>query len=220
MHYKPEISRLSGIQLLTMAIAVLFLSHSVFGWGDSPYDDEIGQFGIIWTFDKNLTTDGAGDTYQYGTFINGDYWVIGPVDITSIDPPSTDVAGVIKNGSMLNPVAADDQAYDSRSAGYNAGKNMALDVDSENPLTITAASSLISCISLPEIVGKLWIDQAAVLTILEEVPPAYSFRPPYSGSDKSIRATEEDIDRTKLSNLPKPDGMPSSDMRMALTANP
>lgn len=48
----------------------------------------IEQWGIRWTFDKNLSLDGAGDTYQYGQFVNGDYWVIGPVNIISIDPPS------------------------------------------------------------------------------------------------------------------------------------
>ncbi len=202
MRYKPERSRLSGMQLLTLTIAVLFLSHSVFA-AEGP--NWIEQFGIRWTFEE-------GKTYQYGQFINGDYWVVGPVNIISIDPPSTNVAGVIKNGSMLNPVAADDQAYDSRAPGYNAGKNMALDVDSGSPLTITAASSLISCISLPGQVGKVWIEQAAVLTILEEVPPANSFRPPYSGSDKSIRAVKDDyvdnpynyIHWNKLNSFPKP----------------
>ncbi len=198
----------TGLRLIVLMVLSITLGQSVFADVGSNW---IEQFGITWTFDKNLSTDGAGDTYQYGTFVNGDYWVVGPVDIISISPPSTNVAGVIKNGSMINPVAADDQAYDNRSAGYNTGKNVALDVSSENPLTITVASSLISCISLPEQVGKLWIDQAAVLTILEEIPPANSFRPPYSGSNKSIRATEEDIDRTKLSNRPKPAGALSYD---------
>jgi len=143
------------------------------------------------------------------------YWVVGPVTIVGIDPLSTDVDGHIMNGSMINPVSDDDQAYDSRSAGYNADKNVALDVDSGNPLVITAASSLISSISRAEALmmgsNPLWLDQIAVLTILEEAPPADSFRPPYSGSDKSIRHVEEDIDRTKLSNLPRPEGALSYD---------
>jgi hypothetical protein len=69
----------------------------------------IEQWGITWTFDKNISTDGSGNTYQYGTFVNGDYWVVGPVKIIYINPPS--ITGLdtvnptrIKNGSMLNPV--------------------------------------------------------------------------------------------------------------------
>ncbi len=39
----------------------------------------IEQFGITWTFDSD---------YECGQFANGDYWVVGPVTIVSIDPPS------------------------------------------------------------------------------------------------------------------------------------
>jgi len=64
----------------------------------------IEQFGITWTFDKNISTDGATGTYQYGQFVNGDYWVIGPANIISINPPchitiagEKDEAGVAYN---------------------------------------------------------------------------------------------------------------------------
>ena len=48
----------------------------------------IEQWGIRWTFDKNLSLDGAGNTYQYGQFVNGDYWVVGPITIIGIQPQS------------------------------------------------------------------------------------------------------------------------------------
>ncbi|MBN2005857.1 MAG: hypothetical protein JXA21_21040 [Anaerolineae bacterium] len=35
------------------------------------------QYGITWTFDR---------VYEYGQFANGDYWVLGPVTITRIEP--------------------------------------------------------------------------------------------------------------------------------------
>jgi hypothetical protein len=40
----------------------------------------ISQHGVTWFFDK---------CYQYGTYANGDYWVVGPVTITDINPPSS-----------------------------------------------------------------------------------------------------------------------------------
>ena len=48
----------------------------------------IEQWGITWTFDKNISTDGAPGTYQYGTFANGDYWIKGPVNLIGITPES------------------------------------------------------------------------------------------------------------------------------------
>jgi hypothetical protein len=47
----------------------------------------IEQWGITWTFDKDISADGTPGTYQYGQFCNGDYWVKGPVNIISINPP-------------------------------------------------------------------------------------------------------------------------------------
>ncbi len=49
-------------------------------------DDEettlsISQYGITWNFDEPV---------QYGQFVNGDYWVIGPVTVTSISPAPAD----------------------------------------------------------------------------------------------------------------------------------
>ena len=38
---------------------------------------QLTQYGITWTFDRPV---------QAGQFINGDWWVIGPVTVTSITP--------------------------------------------------------------------------------------------------------------------------------------
>jgi len=43
------------------------------GWTNG----NISQYNITWFFDK---------PYQCGTFVNGDYWVLGPVNITNINP--------------------------------------------------------------------------------------------------------------------------------------
>jgi len=132
--------------------------------------------------------------------------------IVGIDPGSRDVGGHIKNGAMINPVSDDGQAYDSLAPLYKADKNVAFDVDEQNPLIVMADSSLISSISVDvDTAVRPQLNVAAVLTVLAVIPPANAFRPPYSGSDKSIRAVKDDIDWSKLSNLPKPEGALSYD---------
>jgi uncharacterized repeat protein (TIGR02543 family) len=77
----------------------------------------IEQWGIRWTFDKNISLDGTPDTYRYGRFVNGDYWVLGDVVLTSISPSvrvtgsgELDAygrqmpAGVTVNGAEINPI--------------------------------------------------------------------------------------------------------------------
>ncbi len=74
---------------------------------------EISQFGITWTFDQPV---------RAGQFVNGDYWVVGPVKIVGITPVSMEQIGTTTlegftvggdkpqprtmNGSMLNPMPA------------------------------------------------------------------------------------------------------------------
>ncbi|HEX2101120.1 MAG TPA: hypothetical protein VHF69_10675, partial [Candidatus Synoicihabitans sp.] len=55
----------------------------------------VSQFGITWTFDRD---------YPTGQFANGDYWVVGPVKITSITPKSTTSNGATMHGTMINPL--------------------------------------------------------------------------------------------------------------------
>jgi len=52
----------------------------------------VTQYGITWTFDR---------PYRVGQFINGDWWVVGPVIIKDIDP-KTGTCG-LAHGTMLNP---------------------------------------------------------------------------------------------------------------------
>ena len=39
--------------------------------------DTVTQYGITWTFDKKV---------KVGQFVNGDYYVVGPVTVTGITP--------------------------------------------------------------------------------------------------------------------------------------
>ena len=165
------------------------------------------QFGITWTFDR---------PYEVGQFANGDWWVVGPVTITSITPPSEKIRGRTINGSMVNPTPRDGQrqGYDSTMyAQYRLPEyfgqelNAAYGVDAANPLVLQPHSSLVSTISeaVPE--SRPQLETCAILTVLPEGAPLGSFRPPYCGSDKSIRFNESQLDYSLLARLAIPPGV-------------
>jgi len=155
------------------------------------------QWGITWTFDQN---------YTIGRFANGDYWVVGPVTIIAIDPPSTKdlTTGRTINGSMLNITPQKDakQGFDSVAPGYDSSYNVARpngnDLGVSNLLVIQPNHSLVSSIS---VAGGGQIQDAAVLTILGSAPPASSFRPSWAGTDKTIKHNVSDLDYSGLSSL-------------------
>ena len=161
----------------------------------------VTQFGITWTFDHD---------YPVGRFANGDFWVVGPVKIIGINPPSkagldSTNPGRIKNGSMINPSPVNPkQGYDSSMVAntYDSELNVAFNVSAGNPLFLQAHSSLISSISVEEAGHRPQLQTAAVLTILDNPAPDGSFRPPYCGSDKSIRFNKNQLNFSVLDNLP------------------
>jgi hypothetical protein len=165
--------------------------------GFAAQANSITQFGITWTFDKN---------YTVGQFANGDYWIVGPVTIIGIDPCSTNVGGVIKNGSMINP-STDRQGFDNRTlSNWDASLNVALDIKPSNPLVIEPNASLISSISRTTPTSYNYLLTAAVLTVLSSAPPSGSFRPPYFDTTKDIRFNESDLNYSLLASLtPVPD---------------
>jgi len=145
------------------------------------YGLKISQFGITWYFDKE---------YKHGRFANGDYWVVGPVAIVYIDPPSKYSGSRVKNGSMVNiDQTTGREGYDNGndSLSYSDSLNAALDVSQYHPLKLAAGSSLVSTISIAEENNRPQLSDAAILTVLDSAPPDGSFRPPYCGSDKTIK---------------------------------
>lgn len=177
--------------------------------------NSLNQFGITWTFDKDISliensseNPSATAPYTYGTFANGDYWIIGPVNIISIDPESDTIdqdGSWTRNGSMINPSMTWYQGFDSRPRGgssfYNSDLNVALGVTEASPLEVATGSSLISSISqnAPSTIPQL--RTAAVLTVLESAPPANSFRPAMVGFNKTIRFNVSDLDYTVLQKI-------------------
>jgi hypothetical protein len=168
--------------------------------------NQISQFGITWMFDKD---------YTVGQFANGDYWVMGPVTIIGITPVSRDDGtGRIVHGSMLNPSPRSGltHGYDSKMCGtydrgyYNPSFNVARpngqQLSSSNPLTIQTGS-LVSVISIPVLnpTDRTELQNAAILTVLSSPAPEGSFRPPYSGSDKTIKFNKNQLDYSLLKRL-------------------
>lgn len=189
----------------------LLLSLAVLGMAQAcGAAQSLSQWGVTWTFDRD---------YETGQFANGDNWVVGPVTIVGIDPPSVPVGGRTMNGSMINPTPRNykNQGYDSSMPGctYQASLNVAFNVDADNPLAVPAHSSLVSTISSAYnqpsggSAGGVPLKRAVVLTVLPAPAPAGSFRPPYCGSNKEIRFNKSQLRYELLRNLTPAGGAPS-----------
>ena len=169
----------------------------------------IEQWGIRWTFDKNISANGTSGTYQYGTFINGDYWVVGPVNIIAINPPCQTVNGRLTNGSQVNPTNNWVQGYDEVAPWYSEQVNVGRNISSSSPLNLPAHSSLVSTTGLATPTSLTQLADAAILTVLPKAADADAFRPAYCGNDKSIRYTKSSIDYSALKKLALVPGTPS-----------
>ncbi|MFP4401232.1 MAG: LamG-like jellyroll fold domain-containing protein [Candidatus Woesearchaeota archaeon] len=189
---------------LVFVFILLFLAFSDAAYSscETGSDTSITQYGITWTFDSE---------YQCGQFVNGDFWVLGPVTIVNIDPSSgDDGTGRIVNGSMIDPEASTNyQGFDSDAWDYDGSLNVALDISSSSPLIIQPVSSLVSSISLFPPESKKSIDYQAILTVVSSIPDAESFRPPWTETDKTMPYTYSDINTNFLRNLAPVDNQPS-----------
>jgi len=165
----------------------------------------ISQYGITWTFDKE---------YTVGQFANGDYWLVGPVTIIMIKPVSVELNGRTINGSMINPSPrlGRAQGYDKAAYGeyhrpgdfdpsLNVARPNGSGLSKNNPLVLQPDCSLISTESKPQANDRTQLKTAAVLTVLGSPAREGSFRPPYSGTDKTIRFYKEQLDYSLLASI-------------------
>jgi len=173
----------------------------------------VSQYGITWTFDHE---------YQVGQFVNGDWWVVGPISIVAMSPGHVLVDGRHENGAMLNPSPENGytQGYDSMmyrdlaNHHYDQNLNIAYQIATNGPYEVPTGS-LVSTLSWEPLgpinfgIDKYVLTDCAVLTVVPEVPANGSFRPPYSGSDKSHKAAwnTSQIRWDRLASL-APVGMP------------
>jgi hypothetical protein len=170
----------------------------------------VDRAGITWTFGRITTT---------GRFANGDWWVIGPVDIVAIQPPSVADGARVRHGAMIDPdPKRTTQGYDSAMFGDGAAArfdptaNAALGVSRERPLRLEPGQTLVSTVSQPAAGALPQLETCALLTCLSEAPTADAFRPPYAGTDKTCRWRASDLDLSRLLELEAVPGAPSLPM--------
>ncbi|PTY02916.1 hypothetical protein DB346_07845 [Verrucomicrobia bacterium LW23] len=195
----------------------------------------IDSNGITWTLDKD---------YPSGKFVTGDPWVVGPVKVVGIANKLNDAKYKPKpgqNGSMLNPGTTNKQGYDSGLQNYDASLNAGLingePVSAERPLDLPAGSSLVSMVSwlynsaddrepdCPKFGGGATAPRpatrsAGILTVLDKAPAEGSFRPPYCGTDKTVRFNISALDYSKLPNIAPVEGAPTTQSLQDAMARP
>jgi len=169
----------------------------------------VSQNGITWYFEGDKTV---------GQFVNGEWWVIGPVTITSItpvDPNPGDATDI--HGSMINPTK-DQQGLDSRSKGDRYVES--LNIARRLPYTLQPGMSLMSGVSHLAF-DDGYLSKVAVLTVLASAPPAGSFRPPWYGPHKPL-FNKSSLDYSVLRklaptpNAPTPASLTNGDMKHVL----
>ncbi len=166
------------------------------------YRHSVSQYGITWTF---------AEPAPVGRFVNGDWYVVGPVTVTAIDPEPRPG----RHGSALNLPLSGRAPYDSRMRGERYDPDLA----AELPIELLPGDSLISTISLaddakppprmlrPEDQSVSFTLTAAVLTCLDAPAPADAFRPAYTDSNNRIYRASQ-LRRELLPRLPRVEDTP------------
>ena len=161
----------------------------------------ITKDGITWTFSRSVPV---------GQFVNGDYYVVGSVTITSIAPPPTTLKPY-KNGSVVNlPSSNGKSGFDSRVGSYWFDRSLRR----YPPITLNPGDSLVSSISLakpnslPEVMSSQTtsispVRTMSVLTVLSAAPSTDAFRPSYCDRSQTIYHAGN-IQRNLLPSLAPP----------------
>lgn len=147
--------------------------------------------GATWSWTEDLTV---------GYYAKGEPYIVlpsGTMTLTSVTPSWTGA----KHGLMINPVVGywENQGFDSNAGSYSSSLNEALNL----PLSVSAGTSLVKAISKTSTPtgNKEYVDRLSVLTVVSSAPASGSFRPPYTGTDKTSSFTTSDLDYTALPNL-------------------
>ncbi|MBD3271106.1 MAG: hypothetical protein GF384_01045 [Elusimicrobia bacterium] len=178
---------------------------------------EVSQYGITWTFDKE---------YEVGQFITGDWWVIPDnlsetVMVINVDPAQSLYSGLnqewlgkLLNGSMINPQAGYvSQGFDGRANGYDELLTVNF------PVILKPNDALISSISDEEPYSWQYLETAAVLTVLKEIPPGDAFRPGYVDPNKKIYTLDQ-VHMDILPSLTAPSSAPEMSAIIAQFTRP
>ena len=205
---------------------------------DLPFRDRLSQYGITWTFDKPA---------QAGQFINGDWYVVGPVTVRAIDPKPLygseihkreldsgdkehQVEQRVRNGFMVNPPAQMRVAYDS---GVHNWFDPSL--IQKLPAALKPGDSLVSTISMAK--GQVVDNQlrngaiergvedsspilgAAVLTCVNGPQPADAFRPAFCDRQQRVYLAR-DLKRERLPAAAATPSLPNVRQYVRFTQRP
>lgn len=160
----------------------------------------VSQYGITWTFSEDRPV---------GQFVNGDWWVVGPVTITAISTPD-DYPGR-SYGAMLNARPRTSQGIlpwaHSGDLPYDAAKNLRAQL----PFLVSAGNTICSVTASADPGNvtewkkqKTLFKEFAVLTVVAQAPAPGSFRPPYSGTDKTIKYNVSQLNYAAFRNIKAP----------------
>ena len=149
----------------------------------------ITKDGITWTFSQPALV---------GQFVTGDYYVVGPVTVTAIDPAPTTSAPYL-NGSVVNlPTANSKSGFDSRlNDGTDESWWFDASLRSYPPISLKPGDALVSSISLAQIhslpevmrasdMSASPVQTVSVLTVVSAAPSADAFRPSYCDRSQTI----------------------------------
>ena len=206
------------------------------GLEDLELTESVSRWGVTWTFGKPV---------RVGRFVSGDFYVVGPVVVTGIDPAprygkevaddeldgreKVAVKDRCRNGSMLNVPARREVAWDSGVLNYYHFEHRA-----RLPIAMKPGDSLASGISLcrgervtyPYHAGTVRgegdnspVKIVAVLTCVADPLPPDAFRPGYSGHDPKIYLAR-DLRRELLPRFDKPAEAPDAVQAAALLERP
>ena len=201
-----------------------------------PLRDSVSQYRITWTFDKPA---------RVGQFVNGDWYVVGPITVKTITPKprygeevsdseldhvdkERKASERVRNGFMLNPPAQMKVAYDS---GVRNFFDPAL--VQKLPVSMRPGDSLVATISMTNglvLKPQLWesvergvedsspILTAAVLTCVAEPLPPDAFRPAFCDRSAKVYFSRD----LKRDLLPRktPDHRPTIALFVRFTQRP
>jgi len=192
--------RLNLVPELSKEVVPKKKSQNIIPDNKLPLLSSVTKDGVTWTFNKAVSV---------GQFVNGDYYVVGPVTITNIDPLPTAANGL--HGSVLNIQGnlINMSPFDHRVAFNRYRPQYRV----YPPFEMKPGDTLVSSISIGEKGDfKPWLREGhetpysyvrsySILTCLAQRADSDAFRPAYSDRTQRIYKSRY-INRNLLPNLP------------------
>jgi hypothetical protein len=186
-----------------LVIAVFTLTATTPQLADLPLQTGITVHGITWTF---------GHGVHVGTFVNGDFYVVGACTVTAISPAPTTAPA--RNGTVLNiPPGDQGTAFDFHGPNYHAQYR------AYPPISLKPGDALVSTISMDSVARitvrawlspnpgtESWCKTAAVLTCVSAPVATDAFRPSYCDSSQKLYYADS-IRWNLLPSLPRVSSM-------------